>query len=212
MINRNPLFLTLLSAFVIGVSVGSAPALALTHLSDRTINEAVVYGLENQETDLSTFLGGNWREGQGGALLNIYTPYIEIARSVQHRNISGDNITPEVVAEARQKAIEDVHYIWRHPKVKFMVSLYGETPRFAREYFAVIEGVGKGRNFTIHPTKSIPQYLAEEEKGAVERPFTAINAYHFKYEDIAPLDEFTLKLYGKGMEPITFKIRNNEIQ
>ena len=33
--------------------------------------------------------------------------------------------------------------------------------------------------------KSIPQHLAEKEVDAPVKPYTAINAYHFKFDDIA---------------------------
>lgn len=188
------------------------PALALTALSDSTINQAVRYGLENKDLGLSTFLGGNWREGTNGALLNIYTPFMEIARSAARRKNFSTNPKPEEVAEAREKIQRDIFYIWTHPTVKMLVSLYGDEPTFAREYFAVIEGVGRGRRFTIYPEKTIPQYLATKEENATFKPYTAINAYHFKFDDLIPLEEFTLKLYGKNVEPVTFRIRARDIQ
>jgi len=184
---------------------------ALVPMSDRMINEAVAYGMENQGYGMSLFMGNNWREGANGALLNIYTPYMELARSAATRKLP-DQVTPTTLAEARKKMVEDIDYIWQHPTVKFMVSMYGKTPHFAGEYYAVIEGVGKGRNYTLYPTRRMPQYTADLDKGVKESPYTAINAYHFKYEDIAPLDEYVLKLYGKDLEPIRFKVVNRDIK
>jgi hypothetical protein len=199
------------AATVIGLYVTVAPAHAITPLSHSTINQAVEYGLENQDLGLSSFLGSNWREGNDGALLNIYTPFMEIARHASHKKFP-NRPTEDDVAAARKTLTEDIFYIWTHPTVKMMVSMYGTTPNFGKEYFAVIEGVGKGRSFTIYPSTSIPQYLATKEKNVTYKPFNAINAYHFKYEDLAPLDEFTLKLYGKNVEPITFKMMSKDIQ
>lgn len=187
------------------------PACALMPLSDRSINEAVQYGLENQETGLSTFLGSNWKEGQDGALLNIYTPFIEIARFAAKRQGS-PNPSPEKIAEVRHEIRKDIDYIWQHPTVKFMVSLYGDNPSFAKNLYAMIEGVGRGRTYRLYPAVSIPQYLATQEKGVDIKPYAAINAYHFKFEDIEQLDEYELKLYGKGITPITFKILNKGIR
>src|SRR5262249_17373970 len=83
------------------------PALALTQLYDSTINAAVRYGIENQDYGLSAFLGGNWREGENGTLLNIYTPFMDIARATARKNF-GDKVTPESLQAARKKMKRDI--------------------------------------------------------------------------------------------------------
>ncbi len=203
-------FLLLLSLVI--TVIGPWPAYGMVKLTDRTISEAVKYGMENRGLPRSTFLGSNWIEGQNGALLNIYTPYMDIARTASKRKFKGSVASPEAVSKTRKAIVQDIDYIYLHPSVKFIVSLYGNSSDFAKKYYAVIEGVGNGRNRTIYPTKSIPQYLADEDKSAAILPYSAINTYHFKYDDIAPLDEFTLKLYGKEIEPVTFRVNNHRIQ
>lgn len=185
-------------------------ALPIVNLTDKTIDQAILYGLLNQEVGLSLFLGGNWREGSDGTLLNIYTPFMQLARSAAHQKMTV-NPGPEDVAKARQKIIEDIDYIWHHPTIKFNVSLYGENPSFAKNYYAVIEGVAKGRNVTLYPSKSIPQYLADKEENVSVAPYMAVNSYHFKFEQVLPLDEFVFKLYGKNIKPITFKVLAKDI-
>lgn len=187
-------------------SVFALPASAMEVLSDRSINRALDYGMRNQDLGMSLFMGGNWREGANGTLLNIYTPYMDIARAVVHKDLT-DDPKPEDIGKARKVLVEDINYIWHHPTVKFMVSMYGPVPNFAGKYYARIDGVGHGRSFTLYPSKMIPQLRADKDPNVTNNPFTAINAYHFRYEDIIQLDEFTLKLYGKDMEPITFKLQ-----
>jgi hypothetical protein len=184
---------------------------AMTPLSDGTINQAIKYGIENQGWGLSVFLGSNWREGADGSLLNIYTPFMTLARTVAKHHFK-DGASPESVAAARKVVRRDLDYIWEHPAVKFMVSLYGDNESFAKDYFAVIEGVGEGRSFTIYPSTRIPQTLATKDSDTTYKPYTAVNAYYFNVNDIAPLDEYVFKLYGKGLEPIVFKVYNRDIQ
>ncbi len=199
--------LSLLSLALTLVSAQVPAALAIVTLSDSTINDAVRYGLENQDVGLSSFLGSNWREGSDGALLNIYTPYMEIARSAARQKMT-DTPNAKDIAKARQEIIEDIDYIWHHPSVKFMVSMFGDNPGFAKNYYARIEGVGRGRTYTIYPTKRIPQNLADKEEGAELNPYTAVNSYHFNFDQVAPMDEFTFILYGDNVKPMSFKVNN----
>lgn len=188
----------------------SFPAMAWIQLSDESINQAIRYGMENQNEGLSTFLGGNWREGADGTLLNIYTPFIEIARSATHRNLPS-NPTEDEIVDARKKMVEDISYIYQHQQAKFSVALYGNSPGFAKEYFARLEGVGKGRSIVLYPDITRPQYAAEKEPDAKLNPYSAINTYVFKFADVAPLENMTLYLYGKGVPEITFKMRAKDI-
>ncbi len=204
------LFVSVLTTLFI-LMIGCTPAFSIVKLSNQTINDAVQYGMTNRSEDLQSFLDGNWIDGPDGALLNIYTPYIEIARSAAHHKSLG-RPTPENIDKMRGYIDDDIDYIWHHPIVKFLVSLYGDDPSFAKQYFAVIEGVGDGRSFKIYPENSIQQYLAHKEADVTIHPYTAINAYHFNFDDIAPLDEFVLKLYGKGVQPVEFRIYNTNIQ
>lgn len=201
----------LASLLTLVLSAVSTPSFALTTLTNDTINDALRYGMENQGLDRSLFFGGNWREGANGALLNIYTPFIQIARLTANTNFS-TSPTQEDVQAARTKLRRDIDYIWLHQNVKFMISMYGDSPNFAGKYYAMIEGVGRGRKYTLYPTNSIVQYTADKDEQAVRMPYTAVNSYVFNFDDIAVLDEYTLKLYGKGVEPVTFRILNNRVQ
>lgn len=206
---RKPWMMTLCALMLLAMA--TAPVFALERMTNSMIDKAVQYGLENQEMGKSLFLGGNWREGADGALLNIYTPYIELALSASQRDmpVSGD---PRNVAETRKKIVEDIHYLWQHPTIKFHVSLLGDDPYFAGKYYASIEGVGQGRHVLLQPSTSVRDPKADKEPGATIKPYSALNSYYFRYEDIAGLDEFVLKLQGKDLEPIQFKLYTKDFQ
>lgn len=54
-------------------------AQALIKMDAEGINLALKYGMQNSGMGLYSILGGNWIEGPGGALLNIYTPFMMLA-------------------------------------------------------------------------------------------------------------------------------------
>lgn len=191
-------------------TVVTQPAFAIKRLTNTMINDAIHYGLVNREMGLNFFLSRNWIEGPNGALLNVYTPYMEIARSVVHRKLDSTETTPENVLKVRKKCIEDVHYIYHHQTVKFNISLYGDSLKFAKGYFARIEGVGKGRKITLRPIKSVTN-MATKEEGAKFKPYSAILNFHYKFEDIAQLDNFKLILWGKDLPTIEFPINTKEL-
>ena len=203
---------TLTAVFSLGVAIAlsSQPAIAIKRLTNGIINDAVHYGLINREMGLNYFLGGNWIEGPDGALLNVYTPYIEIARSVVHRKLDSVATTPENIAKVRKKCVEDIHYIYHHQTVKFNLSLYGDSPRFARGYYAKIEGTGKGRTFRLLPSRAVTN-VATKEVGAKFKPYAALLTYHFKFEDIAQMDKFKLILFGKDLPTIEFPVVTKDL-
>ncbi len=211
MFSRFKIFSIIFSLLLlITVSFTSLQALALVSLSDSTINEAIEQGLRTKKLGLSELLDGNWKEGANGALLNIYTPYMDIAKSVRHLDMTNDP-SAEDVKKARKKIHKDLDYIWTHQTVKFIVSLYGDNSGFAKNYYAVIEGFGRGQNFTLYPDKTVQQYLANKEGDVKDSPFTAVNTYTYNFDKIAPMDEFTFKLYGKGIQPVLFKVVSSRI-
>ena len=201
---------SLLAATLI-TTILTAPSFALTKLTDQSIMDAIQYGLKNQDMGLSFFLGPNWREGRNGFLLNIYTPYIEIARSAVTHKAGPVDPTDAELSKARKTIVEDASYIYSHPTVKFLCSMYGKDATFAKGYYADIEGVGRGRRVHLLPSKSVRQGIARVEKGATFERYSAINTYHFKYDDIAPLDELTFRLYGKDRPSVVFKIKTKSL-
>jgi hypothetical protein len=183
---------------------------AIVALTDRNIDAAVKYGLENRDQTLSSFLGGNWIEGPEGTLLNIYTPYIQLAKFATYRT-GYNKASAEIIAKARKKMGGDISYTWSHPTVKFMVSLVGATPEFAKAYYAKIEAVGGGRSTTLYPKHNEQQITADKEQNVTIKPYTAVNAYTFEFDSLYKTDAFKLILYGKNVEPLEFNVQTKNI-
>jgi hypothetical protein len=215
---RNPRLMFSVSRHVSGLLLSMVlaastmqPAFGIIKLTDVSIENAIRYGLKNQDMGLSFFLGPNWIENETGVLLNVYTPYMEVARSAVTHKAGPSVPTDEDVIKARKTIIEDTHYIYHHPTVKFMTSMFGTTPDFAKGYYADVEGVGRGRRTRLLPAKMLTQGVAKKDDGSTFMRYSAINSYHFKYEDIAKLDELTFRLYGKGKKTHTFKIKTKDL-
>lgn len=192
----------------------NAASWAVAPMTAESVNAAVKYGMTSKDAGISSLMGYNWQEGPNGTLLNVYTPFMEIARKVYHKKNLSSNPTAQEVAEAKKKVIKDIDYLWQHPYVKFMVSMYGPDASFGKNYYAVIEGVGKGRNFRIMPAKIVPQTLAVQDDPNAKDPstsYSAVNTYYFKFIDIERLDAFTLRIYGKDMPEIQFKLNNKRL-
>lgn len=195
------------------VCIGPLPAQSLVKLDKESIDLALKYGMQNQGMGYNTLLGPNWIEGPNGALLNIYTPFMLIAaRSYGggfSRNPSKDDIT-----EARKRYARLITRL-KDPKniqtIKFSVALFGDSPTFSTAYTARIEGFGRGRNFVLKPSKVIVPPEATLDSGTKLHPYESINAYYFKYEDVALLDDYRLILGGPGTEPVVFSIKNDRI-
>lgn len=98
--------------------------------------------------------------------------------------------------------------------VKFAISIYGDTPDFAQHLTARLEGVGRGRHFNLRPERTIQQRQARDVPNAKDRPYEAINAYYFKFDDLYNMDEFRLIIKDQrenGSEPVVFRARKDNI-
>jgi hypothetical protein len=216
----NPRFgCTMLAALLVWTLVGLQPAHALIKMDSEGINLALKYGMQNSGLGLYALLGPNWVEGSGGALLNIYSPFMMLA-SKAARGGYPVNPSKDDIKNARKryhKVIRGFTDVRVPPTVKFSVSLLGSRPDFAKYYDATIEGVGRGKHFKLRPTRSARQSIAQEVPNANAKPFEAINAYYFNFDDVANMDEFSLILNFRqeagnpAAEPIVFRIRKDRI-
>ena len=203
----------LLSALLVLLTVPATAdmsAQAMAPLSKKMISQAIKYGLLNEGTGLYQFLGYNWQVADDGVLINIYTPFVEISRAVARRRINMDP-TPENIAKVRKQIERDIHFNWRYPKVRFIVSLFGDSPTFATEYYAVIEGVGHGKKVLLRPTKRSVDHNAQKELNATNKPYSAVNSYEFDFETVQKLDEFRFRLFTAKGEEISFDLVNRRL-
>lgn len=189
---------------------------ALIRMDAGGINLALKYGMQNSGMGLYTILGGNWIEGPNGALLNIYTPFMMLATEAA-RGGYPTNPSQEDLKNAKKRyhrVIREFNHVRNPAMVKFAISIYGDSPDFARFLNARLEGVGRGRNFNLRPERAIQQQQAREVPNAIDHPYEAINSYYFKFDDLDNMDEFRLIIEDQrqnGDQPLIFRVRKDNI-
>jgi hypothetical protein len=189
-------------------------ALALVKMESRTIDAALVYGMQNQKYGLANLLGPNWIEGENGALLNVYSPFMMLATKAAKAGLSS-NPGKSDLKKARNRFGRDVAF-YADPKnrlqVKFAVSFYGNTPDFAKTYMARIVGFGRGKEFELKPIKQILDQKADPVQGGVSgAAYEAINSYYFNFAELEDLQEFKLVLQSPSGPPLEFRMKNERL-
>lgn len=230
----------LLLGFVLAQAI---PAHCLVKMDSDSVNLALKYGMQNQNMGYYTLLGPNWMEGDNGTLLNIYSPFMLLAARAAKGGFP-ENPTDEDIQKARKKYQHEISHDLDpngRLKIKFAVALYGDTPNFASEYRAWIEGIGHGKTFIIKPEQTVRQKQAHFYKDtdtdvgdsakdakpkepsamgsvvntaggkASKNLYDAINAYYFSFNDLETLDEYQFDLQGPDGKIQTFRIKNKEI-
>jgi len=203
--------LAVLTALLLLVWTIPQSAKALIKLDSDSINDAIKYGLQNEDAGLYELLGPNWIEGKDGALLNVYSPFMLIATMAAKKGLPSDTGDANV-KEARRRLVriisrlEDPH----DPlKIKFAVSFLGPTPDFASHYAARIEGVGRGRTAEVKPvTNYLEKQAADAGTGGL---FQAVNSYYFNYDDLVNFEEYDLILENPEGKQVIFHVKNSEI-
>jgi hypothetical protein len=192
----------------------SHPALAIVKLEPKTIDAALVYGMRNQKLGLSSILGPNWIEGENGALLNVYSPFMMLATKAAKAGFS-TNPSKSDLDKARKRFAREVAFYSdakNRQQVKFAVSLYGDSPAFAKGYMAKIVGFGRGKEFEIKPAKMNLDNVANAVTGGQSgASYEAVNGYYFNYADLENLDEFTLLLESPTAPPVQFRMKNAKL-
>jgi len=179
-----------------------------------SVNAALVYGMKNQRLSLSNLLGDNWIEGGNGSLLNVYSPFMMLATKAAKAGLSS-NPSKSDLEEARKRFARDVKYYSDTQNrflVKFSVAFYGDTPDFAKTYYAKISGVGRGKVATLKPEKQNLDQIADPvDNGPSGAHYEAINAYYFLLSDLMNLDEFKLQLESPTGQPVEFSMKSERL-
>lgn len=190
------------------------PALALVKMESKTVDAALVYGMRNQKLGLSSILGPNWVEGENGALLNVYSPFMILATKASKAGFSS-NPSQSDLNKARKRFAKEVAYYSdtkNRLQVKFAVSLYGGSPSFAKTYTAKIVGFGRGKEFEIKPAKvnlaNVANGITGGQAGAT---YEAVNGYYFNFADLENLEEFSLILESPTSPAVKFRMKNAKI-
>ncbi|MBK8189237.1 MAG: hypothetical protein IPK79_02180 [Vampirovibrionales bacterium] len=217
MIFSTRFLLSCLLAAVCVLLFAATPTRAMTRLDAAGVSKALRYGMSQSGMGLMSLLGGNWLEAADGTLLNIYTPYMLLAAKAA-RGGYPNNPGEDDVRHARKRyagLISSIQSVRDPVTVKFSVALTGESAGFASGLKARIEGAGRGRAFQLRPTRQIQQKTAVAVPNVKIRPFEAINAYYFSFEDLMNMDEFRLILEdprAPQSEPIVFRVRTDRIE
>ena len=190
------------------------PSQALVKMDPHSIDAALVYGMQNQKVGLANLLGPNWIEGQNGALLNIYSPFMMLATKAAKAGFSHKPSKSDL-QKARTRFGKEVAF-YRDPKnrlqVKFAVNFYGDTPGFGKTYTAKIVGFGRGKEFELKPFKQILDLVADPVQGGVSgAAYEAINSYYFHFADLENLQEFQLVLESPSGPPVEFRMKNERL-
>jgi hypothetical protein len=190
------------------------PAMALVKMDAQAVDAALVYGMKNQKLGLSYLLGDNWIEGENGALLNVYSPFMMVATKASKAGFSS-NPTKSELLKARKRFGREVAFysdIKNRQQVKFSVSFYGDRPSFGKDYSAKIVGFGRGKEFEIVPAKAKLDEIADPVTGGQSgAAYEAVNGYYFNFADLENLDEFTLVLSSPSGPPVQFRMKNAKL-
>lgn len=204
-------FLTAVLAMLCSVQ----PAFALVDITTETVNQAIEYGINNAELGLANLLGDNWIEGPDGMLINVYSPFMVIAAKVAKGGYAIPAKAQDIkAARARyNRTIRDFVDENKPDLVKFSVSLYGDTPEFAGKASAWIEGIGRGKEFRLKPTKQLRDKIANPSRQGLGNSYEAINAYYFNIKDLLNMDKFRFYIQPDPVsEPIVINIVTNNIK
>lgn len=181
----------------------------------QSVNAALVYGMKNQKRSLAALLGDNWIEGENGALLNVYSPFMMLAAKAAKATNLSSNPSKSDLDEARKRFARDVMYYSDTKNrfmVKFAVAFYGGTPDFAKHYSARIIGVGRGREVELKPERQNLDQIADTiTNGPSGSNYEAINAYYFYFADLLNLDQFKLILESSSGPPVEFSMHSEHL-
>jgi hypothetical protein len=210
------------SIFCLGLSVAllagilTSSALALVKMDSESVELAIKYGMQNRRLGYMALLGPNWIEGENGALLNIYTPFMMLAQRASKLSTAVDNPQPEDIKDARKRLYKFVKFYLdplSKPEVKFAVSFFGDTPEVGKRYSSArIEGFGRGRALTLKPSKQILDPAADPAGTPSKPAFMAVNSYYFPLSELVTLNDFQLILEDKETgSTLSFNVKADKI-
>jgi hypothetical protein len=207
-------FFKLFIIFLVIFSFNVLSASALVKIDDSSVDLAIKYGIKMKDTSLENVLGTNWLNDSNGRILNIYSPFIQIAMKSKTKPSVGDR--EEDLKIAKSLLNYDITKIKNRNEVRFLVSLYGDDVNFAKNYKAFIVETNKYSNsipekFKISPKKISVQKIADKDSFHPKHPFSAVNCYVFKFDNIFQLKEYYFILVSNSKDEIKYKINNENI-
>lgn len=225
------LLITILSiALMTGIYCQKANA--LINLDDESVKIAIKYGLDNKYSSTKELMGPNWIEGEGGLLITVFSPFIQLATKAKSQNVPGSS--DEDIVLVKKRLGRQLNQIKTRQQVRFIVQLTGDSPKFAKEYTAKIEQIRdpeqvekeeakKGKGFwvfkskgakkpkKIAPDKTIQQTVAEMDHYNPMHPYSATNSYNFDFEAVNKFDKFYFILIGPDEKEQRYMVDKNAI-
>ncbi|MEB3245863.1 MAG: hypothetical protein VKJ06_07760 [Vampirovibrionales bacterium] len=185
-----------------------------------SIDAALTYGVQKQGQGYRNLLGNNWREGERGSLLNIYTPFMQLALKGYKSNIPVEHPTDDDIKQVRKTArrlISGLNDGLSKQRVRFVASLTGATPDFAAGTRGVLEGYQHGSIVALKPieTSGAPKAAALIEGAKAGEPgaYEAVLSFEFRFDDVANFDKYALQLYNpNNNKRWAFQVRNIELK
>ena len=197
-------FLTLSLALLL-----ASPALALEKIgTTESINKAITHAARHREAGLAAVLDTNWQEGENGALLNVYTPFMMVATKAAKLQLPAEPQVEDFQSARKNmgRLISQLQDPKMTQEVKFALSFYGEKPDFASHYRARIQGYGRGAEVNLKPVRQIIDKVADPVPNARDNPYMAINSYYFDFNELAPLEEIQFIVESPSGESHVFRL------
>ena len=204
------------SLFIAGLIVfafSTASSQALIKIDDESVDLAIKYGIKSKDNPKNEILGSNWMNDYTGRTLNIYSPFVQIAIKAADQNTSGS--PEEDLKIIKKRLAANITKVKNQNEIRFIIDIYGDSEDFAQKYKASIvdaESYYNSKNkVTIKPKKSSLQKVADKDNYVPSHPYSAVNCYTFKFEDLFKLKEYFFILNSESGEKIEYKINNQEI-
>ncbi|MDD3013386.1 MAG: hypothetical protein PHC34_06745 [Candidatus Gastranaerophilales bacterium] len=187
---------------------------ALVKIDDNSIDLAIKYGIKMKGSSTENILSTNWVNDGNGRILNIYSPFIQIAMKSANKPSTGD--AEEDLKMVKNLLQYDITKVKNKNEIRFIVAIYGDNINFAKNYKAYIIEANKFSNTLkekdkINPNKSSIQKIADKDNFHPKHPFSGINCYSFKFDNLFKLKEYYFILVSDNKDEIKYKINNENI-
>ncbi|EKE03660.1 MAG: hypothetical protein ACD_20C00172G0013 [uncultured bacterium] len=205
----------ILSIFALSITLfilSTTFSFALIKLDEESVDLAIKYGIQSKDMPTKNILSSNWLNDGTGRILNIYSPFIQVALKTTDQNSTGK--MEEDIKTIKKRLYSKIDRIKEKNEVRFLIALYGDTEDFANNYKAQIVDINEyegQKKKIIKPKKTNAQKVAEKDNFFPAHPFSAVNCYIFKFDNLFDLKEYYFILTNETGEEVKYKINNNEI-
>lgn len=206
-------FVKIIILFLLTFIFSTLSSYSLVKIDDNSIDLAIKYGIKMKGSPTESILGTNWLNDGNGRILNIYTPFIQVAMKSSSKPSAGES--EEDIKLVKNLLQYDITKVKNKNEIRFLVAVYGDTIDFATQYKAYIIETDKISSIKekdkINPKKSSVQKIADKDEYHPKHPFSAVNCYTFKFDNLFNLKEYYFILVSDNKDEIKYKINNEEI-